>query len=202
MKRALFLFAMSWLMPGHILLAEPVSFNSVPLAHHVSNLETEVAYLKQKCDNQDRTIDALRDELATVTKAINALKNAAKHDEKLAKIEQNIQKLVADIQKFKTHANEANSAISSTQNSLSHQKEQYKIYDEQIKNLQSALKSLAAAMQMKKPQTASGEKYCVKRGDTLEKIAKNHKISVKELKEANTLQSDTLRVGQQLQIPG
>ena len=46
-----------------------------------------------------------------------------------------------------------------------------------------------------------GEIYVVKKGDVLGTIARKHKISVAQLKKANTLKKDTIFVGQKLVIP-
>lgn len=43
--------------------------------------------------------------------------------------------------------------------------------------------------------------YRVKAGDSLYSIASNHKITVEELKQANSLRSNTILAGQTLQIP-
>jgi len=45
-------------------------------------------------------------------------------------------------------------------------------------------------------------KYTVKKGDTLSELAKNFGVSVKELKNVNQLNSDNLKVGMVLIIPG
>lgn len=51
-----------------------------------------------------------------------------------------------------------------------------------------------------KPTTSST--YTVKMGDTLSKIAREHGISVKDLKAANGMTSDLITGGQKLKIPG
>jgi peptidoglycan endopeptidase LytE len=43
--------------------------------------------------------------------------------------------------------------------------------------------------------------YVVKSGDTLIKIATDHKTSVKALRSANSLTTDKIKVGQKLKIP-
>ena len=53
-----------------------------------------------------------------------------------------------------------------------------------------------------KEERAPWSQITVARGDTLSTIAERHGISVRQLRKTNNLQSDTIRVGQQLRIPG
>lgn len=52
------------------------------------------------------------------------------------------------------------------------------------------------------PFCAVGASYTVKNGDTLGRIAQQHGVSTAELRRANQLSGDLIRVGQKLQIPG
>lgn len=49
--------------------------------------------------------------------------------------------------------------------------------------------------------TSSGSTYVVQRGDTLGSIALTHGIRVADLKRANDLSGDVIRIGQKLQVP-
>lgn len=49
--------------------------------------------------------------------------------------------------------------------------------------------------------TAGADKYTVKSGDTLAKIAKSHGVTVKALQSANGLKLTSIKVGQKLKIP-
>ncbi len=62
---------------------------------------------------------------------------------------------------------------------------------------------LYARLQYEGPQPRSRlVTYRVRPGDTLSSIASRHKVSVRELRSQNRLRSDSLRVGQELQISG
>lgn len=50
-------------------------------------------------------------------------------------------------------------------------------------------------------QPANGNEYEVKKGDNLTVIAKNNGVTVADLRKANSLTSDSLKVGQKLVIP-
>ncbi|MCC5788545.1 MAG: LysM peptidoglycan-binding domain-containing protein, partial [Opitutales bacterium] len=50
-------------------------------------------------------------------------------------------------------------------------------------------------------RTAETSTYTVRRGDTLSHIASQHGISVRDLRELNSLQGDLIREGQELRVP-
>ncbi len=52
-----------------------------------------------------------------------------------------------------------------------------------------------------KPAAGSYDEYTVQNGDTLYLIAKAFNTSIRKLKEINALKSDSLRVGQKLNVP-
>ena len=58
-----------------------------------------------------------------------------------------------------------------------------------------------AAAKAYAPYTGATKEYVVKSGDTLGGIAYSNGINIRQLKELNGLQKDTLRVGQKLKIP-
>ena len=51
------------------------------------------------------------------------------------------------------------------------------------------------------PHITGAAVYLVKSGDTLSRIAKTHRTTVKAIKEANNLTTDRLSIGQKLDIP-
>lgn len=71
-----------------------------------------------------------------------------------------------------------------------------------INNLNSDKLAINQQLLLPKTKKADGEKtYTVKKGDTLSQIAYDNKITTSELKKANNLASDLLKIGQVLIIP-
>ena len=50
-------------------------------------------------------------------------------------------------------------------------------------------------------QIASGTNYTVRKGDTLGRIARRHDLSTEQLRQANQISGDLIRVGQKLHLP-
>ena len=70
-----------------------------------------------------------------------------------------------------------------------------------IKSLVTITVVLICCSFMTNGASAQAASYQIKSGDTLYKIAANHKVTVEELKRANNLKSSTIQAGETLQIP-
>jgi peptidoglycan DL-endopeptidase LytF len=64
-----------------------------------------------------------------------------------------------------------------------------------------AITKAAAPVEKKQPLAASGNQVTVKKGDSLDKIARAHGVSVDALVSANNLTNTVLQIGQVLKIP-
>jgi LysM repeat protein len=204
---------------GLIAIGEPLFSDAqqsvspaIKMQHTLQNLETEVTYLKQRISNQESTIDSLRDELSALIKATKELqtKSASTQDGRIAKIEKSLEKVVADLKQFKTHANETGELVAEVKNALDAQYKASQLQNKEMQDFERALKSLAQAMQknISLPEkqsvarsSSSDCNYRVQSGDTLEKIAKDLRVSISTLKECNNLKSDKIVIGQELKIP-
>ncbi|NLC20674.1 MAG: LysM peptidoglycan-binding domain-containing protein, partial [Halomonadaceae bacterium] len=58
------------------------------------------------------------------------------------------------------------------------------------------------AWQRDNQRTTTSNEYRIQPGDTLSQIAARHGLPVTQLKQANELNGDVIRVGQVLRIPG
>lgn len=71
-----------------------------------------------------------------------------------------------------------------------------------LNSAQDIEQQLAALPKVKVAPAAVAGRYKVRSGDSLSKIAAQHKTSVKALQQANQLKNNQLKIGQQLIIPG
>lgn len=166
--------------------------------------------------SQDSTIDELRMEIADLKHALHGTdvevklleerveasesssKRATHSDEsvdlkkKIATLEKTIDKMNAEIRTLTSHAQQTTASLTSYREQILNI--DYKL--DEISKLRSTLSQLSQTSRL---QTSSS--YTVKAGDSLEKIARKHQVSVEALKRENNLSSDKIMVGEQLTIP-
>jgi LysM repeat protein len=182
------------------------------LRHALKNHELEIRTFEEKVQNQDLTIEGLRQHVSDTHQASkDQLKsNVGAIEERVFALETALKSLTADLKQIKDHANESTGVIAQLNQKIGRLE---KISDQQknnIDNLESALRSIADALQVKDGTatkaasvitTAEGKFYRVKSGDKLEKIAKENNTNVQTLKELNNLTNDKIFVGQKLLLP-
>lgn len=168
------------------------------LRREVRNHELEISTLSERALTQDDKVDHLKREVHETYQAQKDLvKNHSSSSEgKLGQIEATQKGVIADLKQIKSHSSETQELL--------------KIYKEKLSELEKGLSSLTSRLEgvqnaltlvMDLVKPTGGQIYRVKAGDTLEKIAKAHKTSIKALKEHNQLQKDQITVGQPLKIP-
>ncbi|MGL5626980.1 MAG: LysM peptidoglycan-binding domain-containing protein [Candidatus Rhabdochlamydia sp.] len=91
----------------------------------------------------------------------------------------------------------------SIQQLLEHQNKteaQLTAHENRLQNVSELKNTLANLLKKMHSSTTKKQSYRVQAGDSLEKIAKLHRISVETIKANNKLTSDTIFIGQELQI--
>lgn len=172
------------------------------LKHELSNHEAELRTFQEKLNNQDNTVEALRQQThdAHLAQKESLKGNATTLEAKILSLETSTKSLIADIKQLKEHANESASALSQCTQRLSKFEKVLDVQNQNMVNLETALRTLMQVSELKET-TNSSKIYKVKSGDSLGEIAKNHQTTIRAIKELNHLTADKITVGQTLKIP-
>lgn len=221
MKRKLFILNLAAALSAASLYAAPPKYqygqeNNIAIRelqasvdemrHEIKNHETEIRTYEEKFANQELIIESLREQNANISKSNQDLtkSNLANIEMKIGSLDTASKGLVSDLRQIKTHANESSSAIGSCQQKIVAIEKIVEVQNQNLENLSAAIKSLMSVLEVKHELTnfdSSSNSYLVLAGDSLEKIARLHKTSIKALKELNDLNSDRIKVGQRIKIP-
>jgi len=178
----------------------PLCANQSNIANRLHNCEIEVNMLKNSISTQEQARESLQKEvskllLATRETLNNNQKGSAQQQKSFSST---VEKLQQDLQTLKNHSNELSKSVNTLSKTIQEVKEGEKQNGRAIKELESALRALTLAMGGDK--VPSKDSYIVKSGDSLDKIARAHKTSVKKLMDINNLKDSNIRPGQSLDL--
>lgn len=182
------------------------------LKNTVNNHESEIRTFDEKLQTQETQFETLREQLTDLTEdQKNLIKNQnIDQESRISALDGTLKSLIADMKQLKTQSNDSVVVLGQYKQTLSEINQILDAQNQQIKSLESALKYIvelaqngdsASPKEKSGLQYNSGNTYKVQSGDTLEKIARKHNISVKSLIEMNNLSSDRIMIGQTLSIP-
>jgi LysM repeat protein len=184
------------------LLSEDPSSNA--LLHRVKNCEVEMEMLKNSISTQEQSREALEKEVSQLLKATRESLQETKEGTsfKQNQMDRALDKVVQDCKQLKTHSNELSKTVNELAQACQELKETTSRQGQAIKELEQAMRAITSAMGGKTSSKSSGKtaSYTVKSGDSLEKIARAHGMTVTELKELNNLKQSTIRAGQELSV--
>jgi LysM repeat protein len=110
-------------------------------------------------------------------------------------------RLMQDMQQLRSEVSACNSQIAQLNSSMqSLEAKQAREMQELIKRVEALLKK-SVVSRPSAPSRGAGREHVVESGHTLSAIADAYNTTVKAIKEANNLKSDTIFVGQKLFIP-
>ncbi|MEI8365040.1 MAG: LysM peptidoglycan-binding domain-containing protein [Parachlamydiaceae bacterium] len=192
--------------------------NFETIKHQVNNHETEIRIFDEKLKNLDSIIESVRDQVSDSSKNQKDLLkgSSASLEAKITALEATSKGLVADLRQFQTYANESTTALTQYKQKILELEKITLQQNQDIENLQSAIHALMDLIQGKKASPAAtattvrhagsepagdANTYCIKQGDSLEKIARAHQTTIQALKDLNGLTSDKIVVGKNLKIP-
>ncbi len=186
------------------------------IKHQLNNHETEIRQIEEKLNNQEETIETLRQSLQNTGKQHKDIlkDNSESFNTKIESLDSKTKSLVTDLGVLKNHANDSAALLEQYRNKIKEMETVIDAQKSQLSNLEEAVRSLMDIMQVKESlsdkkvaqndnveKVESGGVYRVQAGDTLEKIARRHNITIDALKEKNNLTRDRIIVGQKLTIP-
>lgn len=168
------------------------------LKHDYNSYQTELQILDSKINNQKNEISLKQDQVESQSKKIeNLIKKFAKVENKLSDLELTVKNCAEDIRQLSSHANQTSLAFTQIKTKNEELERKMLLQDEKfekLKELRSFIQSIASSVQSFIP-------YKVRKGDSLEKIAKDHQTNVDYLKKINNLQNDLIVIGQELKVP-
>ena len=179
------------------------------IKHEQDNIEVELRLFEGKINTLEESLSMIHQDIASqqeTTKRIVA-KSLAEADERMMNFQATIDGFTQDLRELKTHANDISSSFAQYKRRFGDFEKLVDRHGRNIENLEAALRALTALVREQGPgkgsaaAVASGAKYKVKSGDTLEKIARAHKTTVRQIKEHNHLKNDLIIVGQELNLP-
>jgi peptidoglycan endopeptidase LytE len=114
-------------------------------------------------------------------------------EKRVASLEKLLEKAATDLRSLSSHTNQAIAKLDQLEHEISSHEKQL----DEIVKLKGTLTSISQAIGENRP---SNSVYKVKAGDSLEKIARAHQMTVSSLKNLNHLKNDKIVVGQELRI--
>lgn len=186
------------------------------LKHEVSNHETELRILENRLESQESALDGLCRQLTDGLQTERDQTQAAQinTDAKVESLTQSVSHLETlsngfanDLRQIKTQGNESVALLGQYKQKIQELEKLIDAQHQHMKSLETALHSVIDLIKAKETtkeiasRSEGSRTYKVQSGDTLEKIAKNQKVSLQGLREANQLTNDRILVGQTLKIP-
>lgn len=182
------------------------------LKNEVRNHEAEIRTFEEKLQNQESSLDAIRQQLLDELQKgkEDAHARSINLEGKIFPLDNSLRGVIADLKQLQNQANDSVHVLSQYKQKLAEIEQIVAAQNDHMKHLEAALKSIMEALQVKETASkdiASGRydgisgTYKVQSGDSLEKIARIHKVTIKSLKDANNLTNDRIIVGQTLKIP-
>ena len=171
--------------------------------HDLNCFQTELQILDGRIKYYENAITGLKQQ--DIEKQQSKIEQIAQQiaalEKRYSSFERTHENGVQDLQQLTAHANETTAALTQFKSRIAELEQEIQLQNRRFEEI-SKLKGHFEGLTKQLSQAAiDGKTYKVRPGDTLEKIARFHKISVERIKKANDLNHDLIVVGQELTIP-
>jgi LysM repeat protein len=195
---------MKWLCSLALILSLPIcAIENGAIGTRLKNCEIELEMLKNSISSQEQAREALEKEMSSLLRSTKETLTDSRDGsvQRQKAFDKTLEKLLADLKQLKTHSNELSNSVNDLSKSVTELRETQRHQGQSFKELEQALRALTMAMGGKgSSKSGSSGTYTVKNGDSLEKIAKSHGMTISELKELNQIKNATIHPGQELQV--
>lgn len=154
----------------------------------ISDLRSEISDLRHELSNTQVELQILEEQIQQLSSKKGGQELSL--EKKITNLEQKQDKISSEFKQTNGFISEDRMKLSELEVCI---KEQKKLLLEAL-DIKASLKALS--------QADKTSFYQVKPGDSLEKIARNHHVSVEDLQKENKLSSHKILIGQELKIPG
>lgn len=192
--------------------------------HEKQQLELTLHEVRTSLDDLRHDINCFQTEMQILDGRIKYYENALatlkqqdleKQQAKISQLSQQIQTLekkwtsmdrlqqggAEELKELLSHANETSAALTQFKNRIQELEGDLVVQNRRFEELAKLKGNIEILTRELKVHTDSYKTYKVRAGDTLEKIARAHKVPVDQLKKLNQLDQDLIVVGQELKIP-
>lgn len=181
------------------------------IKHEQDNIDVELRIFEGRLDTLEETLSLLKQDIANQQEALlrQVSGQVARGDERMLQLQSFTDEFSRDIRELKTQSNDLSASFSQYKRRFGEFEKVVDRHERNIENLEAAIRSLTAMLKAVPEEkgssviaaTVARSNYRVRSGDTLEKIARAHNITVRQLKEFNQLKNDLIVVDQELTIP-
>ncbi len=172
------------------------------LKREVTALQSEFEMLQERLNYQDNDLETIRQDLGQISF------NSNQRGDQLVNLEAATNSLGQDVANACKDNERCQKILAQFQTQVRQVEKNVEIQGQNIRNLEKAVHALVELMQKSDRSStprvglnSSVSTHTVREGDTLEKIARQHKTTIDAIKEANGLVSDRIVSGKKLKIP-
>lgn len=171
------------------------------LRHSVSNHEMQLGVIEEQLDTINSQLEMLRKMLVEGEQEQEFTTQDV--EDKLSQLDTQTKRFADEMSLYRTHAEKVNTILEKNQEKIQKVEEHAKRHNQILDTVQTTIKSLVNLHLPEETSQPSQEvnTYRVQAGDSLEKIARKHNTTIKNIKELNGLTSDRIRAGQLLKVP-
>ncbi len=172
------------------------------LKHALHSTQVDLSLLDERLKKQNTAIAGVKGQsVGKEASSLSLLSTTVSNlEKKVAQLEKTLDKAAGDLRTLSNSISQTLSKVNTLETHLSHHDKRL----DEVAKLKGTLTSISQAIGQRpssEPSSAAVKSYCVKAGDSLEKIARINKVPVETIRKMNNLSNDKIIIGQELRLP-